>query len=120
MGSGQLADGLGTAAGSAPALEDGARRLSAEGTSQLAAAGNTTAIDFGQRYALIEASAERTAGDAALPFGAPEDAVASAAYSYDLAPEEVASSSNWTRGIAAAVIFAAAGAVVFFLARRTG
>ena len=71
-GSGQLADGLEKAADGAPALVDGAQRLSDEGTSQLVKAGNDTALEFGENYAIIAAMQEMTK-DGGLPYGAPAE-----------------------------------------------
>ena len=61
-GSGQLADGLGQAADGAPKLVDGAQRLSDEGTKKLVEAGEATAQNYGEMYAMIEAGAERAHG----------------------------------------------------------
>ncbi|EFQ84215.1 hypothetical protein HMPREF0063_10931 [Aeromicrobium marinum DSM 15272] len=114
-GSGRLADGLATAAGSAPALPEGAQTLSDQGTSQLINVGNATAMDYGLKYALIEASAARAGS--AQPFGAPEGATALAAWRMTLAGESGEGSANVTRGIAAAVLIAA-GLGVAALRRR--
>jgi len=108
-GSGRLAAGLNEAADKAPALPDGADRLSEEGMSQLIEAGNNTAMDYGLKYALIEAGAER-AGDA-QPYGSPEGAVALTAYKFEIAGADDTGSKNVTRGIAAIVLMAAAGGV---------
>jgi putative membrane protein len=117
-GSEQIADGLTQAAPGATQIEDGAGRLSAEGSSQLIAAGNATALDFGARVAIIEASAERTA-DGGLPYGAPEDAsAASAAYSYDIAGVGGLPDSDTTRAIVAILILVGAAAGASVLARR--
>ncbi len=105
-GSGRLAEGLGTAAESAPALPEGAEQLSEEGTSQLVNVGNGTAMDFGLKYALIEAGAARAAE--AQPYGSPADATALTAYKFDLAAADGQGSANATRGIAVAILAAAA------------
>ncbi len=83
-GSGLLADGLGEAADGAPQIVDGATRLSNEGTKLLVEAGNDTALEFGTNFAIIEAMADKTA-DGGLPYGAPDGATGSAAYSFELA-----------------------------------
>ena len=106
-GSRQLADGLAKAADGAPALVDGAQRLSDEGTKVLIVAGNDTALDFGEKYAVIEAMAEKTE-DGGLPYGAPENATgASAAYSFELAAATNEGSKNLTRGVLALVALGA-------------
>ena len=115
-GSGKLAAGLGTAAESAPALPEGAQQLSDQGTSQLVNVGNATAMDYGLKYALIEAGAKRAA--TAQPYGSPEGATALTAYKFELAGADGASSANMKRGIAAVVLLAGAGALAAF--RRRG
>ncbi len=100
-GSSKIAAGLGTAAAGAPALVDGAEQLSTKGTKKLAEGGNATALDFGERYAVLAAMADRTK-DGALPFGAPANAAsASAAYSFELAAASHEGSRNLTRGLLA-------------------
>lgn len=99
-GSGRLADGLEQAADGAPALVDGAERLSNEGTKKLVEAGNDTTVEFGEKYAVLEAMAERTA-DGGLPYGAPDGATGSAAYSFELAAATGEGSKNTTRGLLA-------------------
>ncbi|MFD1858760.1 hypothetical protein EHW97_06465 [Aeromicrobium camelliae] len=101
-GAGQLADGLGQAAGSAPQLPEGAQQLSDQGTSQLKNVGNATAMDYGQKYALIEAGAERAAE--LQPYGSPEGAVSRAAYKLTFAAEDGEDRANLLRGGAAAAI----------------
>lgn len=105
-GSGRLAEGLETAAGSAPALPEGAQELSDKGTSQLVNVGNGTAMDYGLKYALIEASAARAAS--AQPYGSPADASGLTAYKFELASADGEGSANGTRGVAAVVLGAAA------------
>lgn len=90
VGSKRLADGL----------VDGAQRLSDEGTKVLVEAGNDTALDFGERYAMIAHMAEMTE-DGGLPYGAPEGATGSAAYSFELAAATHEGSRNLTRGLLA-------------------
>ena len=57
--------------------------MSKEGTSKLVEAGDETAMDYGLKYALIAAGAERAGG--APPYGSPEGATALTAYTYELA-----------------------------------
>jgi putative membrane protein len=116
-GSGRLADGLDQAADGAPKLVDGAQRLSDEGTSQLVKAGESTAQNYGEMYAVIEAGAKR-AEDENMVFGAPEGAMGLAAYSYVIKGENGESGRNWTRGLAGLVLLGA-GAGAFVLRRRT-
>ena len=116
-GSVQLSDGLGDAAEAAPALPEGAQRLSAEGTKLLVEAGDDTALSFGERVAVLQASAERTA-DGGLPFGAPQDAIVAAAYRYDLAGATGATAQNTGRLVAGVAIAGAAAVGAGVLARR--
>jgi putative membrane protein len=115
-GSSQLADGLKKAAGGAPALKDGAQKLSDEGTKKLVAAGKSTAADYGQKYALIVAGAERAKSEG-MAYGAPADAVGNTAYSYELAGADGEGGRNVGRGVAAFAAFGLAGGAAF-LRRR--
>ena len=116
-GSVQVASGLEDAAEAAPALPEGAQRLSEEGSSELIKAGNDTAVTFGQQVAVLEAGAERTA-DGGLPYGAPEDALRFAAYSYDIAGAAGTTSQNTGRLLWALVIGGGAAAGAAVLAQR--
>ncbi len=116
-GSVQLSSGLETAAGSAPALPEGANRLSEEGTKVLQQAGADAAISFGTRVAVLEASAERTA-DGGLPFGAPEGALAAAAYRYDLNGADGSGAQTTGQIVAGVAIAGAAAAGAGVMARR--
>lgn len=118
-GSAQLADGLGQAAEGAPQLVDGAQRLSDEGTKKLVEAGEETASDYGERYAVIEASAERAETEA-LPYGAPDGAIASAAYSIDIDGADGEGGRNLGRGLGALAIFAAALGITLVGRRQFG
>jgi len=115
-GSGKLADGLDKAAEGAPALPEGADRLSKEGTSKVVESGNETAMDFGQRYALLEAGAKRAA--TAQPYGSPEGATALTAYKFEIAGEDGSDAANVKRGLAAIALMVAAGG--FATIRRRG
>ena len=115
-GSIQLADGLKQAAGGAPALRDGAQKLSDEGTKKLVAAGKSTAADYGQKYALIVAGAERAKSEG-MAYGAPADAVGNTAYSYELAGADGEDGRNVGRGLGAFAAFGLAGGAAF-LRRR--
>lgn len=116
-GSGRLAEGLAQAAEGAPAIPEGASRLSAEGTQQLIAAGNDTSLNYGQQYAVIEASAAMVE-DGGMPYGAPQDAIGSAAYSIELAAAAGEGAKNTGRAIAGVVLLAGAAAGATVLARR--
>jgi putative membrane protein len=115
-GSGKLADGLETAAEKAPALPEGAQELSDKGTSQLVNVGNGTAMDYGLKYALIEAGSARAAS--VQPYGAPEGATELTAYKFDLAGATGEGSANVERGIAVAILAAAGLGLAAF--RRRG
>jgi putative membrane protein len=115
-GSGQLSDGLVQAADGTPQIVDGAERLSVEGTSLLIAAGNETALDFGERFATVEAATER-ARDSGMPYGAPEGATGTAAYSIEIAGADGEGARNLGRGLLALGIFGGVAGVTA-LARR--
>lgn len=106
-GSTQLADGLQTAADGAPALVDGAQRLSAEGTSQLAATGQGTAADFGIGYAVLAAGAERAQTEG-MAYGAPDGAAGTTAYSLEIAGVDGSGVGSVGRLVAALALFAGA------------
>lgn len=116
-GSQTLAEGLGTAAGAAPALVDGATRLSEEGTSVLVETGAGTAADYGVKYAVIKAGAERAATES-MAYGGPEGAASVTAYSIDIAGAEGAGASSVGRGVAAAALFGIGGLVAGAARRR--
>jgi putative membrane protein len=115
-GSGELAAGLRTASESAPDLPEGATKLSNEGTKKLVSTGDATAMDYGLKYALIEASSER--GASAQPYGSPEGATELTAYKFEIAGADGAGSENMKRGLAALALLAGAGA--FAAVRRRG
>lgn len=118
-GSVQIYDGLLQAAQGAPQLVDGAERLSTEGASQLAAAGQETAADFGTRYALLEAGADRATNEP-LVNGAPAGATLKTAFTYEIPEVSGEGGRNITRGVLALGVFAAAAAAATFLrGRRT-
>lgn len=118
-GSVQIYDGLLQAAQGAPQLVDGAERLSTEGASQLADAGQETAADFGTRYALLEAGADRALNEP-LVNGAPEGAVLKTAFTFEIPEVSGEGGRNVTRGVVALGVFAAAAAAATFLrGRRT-
>ena len=115
-GSTTLADGLTTAADGAPALVDGAAQLSAQGTSVLVSNGKATAADYGVKYAVIAASAQRAA-DEGMAYGAPAGAAGATAYSIEIAGVDGAGVGNVSRGFASVALFGI-GSVVATLARR--
>ena len=117
-GSQRLTDGLGTAADGAPKLVDGAQRLSDEGTTQLAEAGEDTAQEYGELYATIAAGGERADAEK-MAYGAPDGASGLTAYSYVVQGENGETGRNWTRGlVGAGLLIAGAGALL--LRRRLG
>ncbi len=67
-------------------------------------------------YATIEAGAKRAQTED-MVYGAPEDAVGLAAYSYEIKGEDGEGSRNMTRGLGGLAVLAA-GAAVFGLRRR--
>ena len=115
-GSTTLADGLTTAADGAPALVDGAGQLSKEGTSVLVSNGKATAADYGVKYAVIAAGAQRAA-DEGMAYGAPSGATGATAYSIEIAGVDGAGAGNVGRGFASIALFGV-GSVVATLARR--
>jgi putative membrane protein len=117
VGSGQLADGLTTAAGSAPQLEDGAQRLSDEGTKKLVEAGKSTAADYGEKYALIVAGAERAKSEG-MAYGAPEGATGVTAYSLELAGMNGEGGRNLGRGLGALVVLGLGTGAAALVRRR--
>jgi putative membrane protein len=115
-GSGRIADGLQQAANGAPQLVDGAQRLSTEGMGQLVKAGESTAQNYGEMYAVMQAGAER-AHTHSMAFGAPKGADGLTAYSFIMKGDDGESGRNWTRGIAALAVLGL-GAGAFALRRR--
>ncbi|HEX5770529.1 MAG TPA: hypothetical protein VFY11_06150, partial [Nocardioidaceae bacterium] len=111
-----LAEGLDKAAAGAPKIQDGAQRLSDEGTSKLVEAGESTAQNYGEMYATIEAGAERAQTEK-MVYGAPEGAIGLAAYSYEIKGEDGEGTRNVTRGLGGLAVLAA-GAGAFALRRR--
>ncbi len=116
-GSGLIADGLVEAADGAPQLRDGAQRLSDEGTKALVAAGDETAQDYGLKYAVIEAGAER-ASTAGMAFGAPEGAEGFTAYSLELAALDGEDDRNVGRALGGVLVFGLASGVAAGIHRR--
>jgi putative membrane protein len=129
-GAGQLSDGLGDAgdgsallfggltkaAGSAPALPEGAKRLSDEGTKKLVAAGESTASSYGEMVSVIKAGAERGSAEK-MAYGAPEDAAGLTAYSYTITGEDGESGRNLSRALGGLAVFGAAGGLFLFRRR---
>jgi putative membrane protein len=116
-GAGDLADGLNKAKGGDQKVVAGAGELRSKGTSKLVAGGNESAGAAGKKYATLVALADKVS-DGALPYGAPDGATGSAAYQLTLAGATTASHDNAMRGVAAALLLAAACAVSWFLRRR--
>ncbi|MFC0625214.1 hypothetical protein [Kribbella deserti] len=116
-GSGKIADGLKKASDSAPALGNGADRLSKEGAKKLVGKGEETAMDFGRRYAMLAASADRAKTES-MPYGAPEGASGSTAYSLKLAGATGEGGRNFGRLIAALAVFGLALGATGLIRRR--
>jgi putative membrane protein len=117
VGSGKLADGLTTAAESAPKLKDGAQQLSDEGTKKLVEAGKSTAADYGEKYALIVAGAERAKNEG-MAYGAPEGAAGVTAYSLELAGMDGEGERNVGRGLGALVVLGLGTGAAALVRRR--
>ncbi len=115
-GSGQIADGLRVATGGAPQLVDGAQQLASQGMGKLIKAGESTAQDYGQMYAVMQAGAER-AHTHSMAFGAPKGAQGLTAYSFTMKGDDGEGGRNWTRGVAALAVLGL-GAGAFALRRR--
>ncbi len=116
-GSTQLSDGLADAAEGAPQLVDGTQQLSDEGTSQVVVSGQETAADFGVKYAVLSAGAERAATEG-MAYGAPEGATGATAYSIDIAGVDGTGASSLGRLAVAIVLFAAAVGLATLARRR--
>ena len=115
-GASKIAGGLDEAADGAPALKDGAQRLSDEGTKKLVEAGKATAADYGQKYALIEAVAER-ANREGMAYGAPDGAAGFTAYSLELAGLDGEGSRNAGRAAGALGAFTLGGGLLWWRRR---
>ncbi|HWG94364.1 MAG TPA: hypothetical protein VNU66_09090 [Mycobacteriales bacterium] len=118
-GSGKIADGLAKVEDGQTQLADGANRLSGEGTSLLARSAGVAAASNAKKAAMLQAMGEKAA-DGALPFGLPEGATGSAAYSITLAGANSQAEDNTTRGAAALALLALGSLSGFAVRRRTG
>lgn len=116
-GSTQLSEGLVTASEGAPKLVDGTQQLSDEGTSQVVVSGQGTAQDFGVKYAVLSAGAERAQAEG-MAYGAPEGATGSTAYSIEIAGVDGTGASSVGRLVLAIVLFAAGIGLATFARRR--
>lgn len=115
-GSGTLADGLVKAADGGKALPAGASKLSAEGTSKLVAAGRSTAADYGLKYAVIVAGAERAQTEG-MAYGAPADAAGATAYSLEISGANGDGGTSMGRGVGALALFGTGAGLVMFRRR---
>ena len=115
-GSGTLADGLVTAAEGGEALPAGASRLSAEGTSKLVVAGKSTAADYGLKYAVIAAGAQRAKTEG-MAYGAPADAAGATAYSLEISGANGDGGRSLGRGAGALALFGSGAGLVMFRRR---
>jgi len=115
-GSGQLADGLAKAADGGEALPAGASKLSAEGTSKLVEAGKATASDYGLKYALIVAGAERAKAEG-MAYGAPAGATGATAYSLEISGANGNGGTDIGRGVGALALFGAGGGLALYRRR---
>ncbi|MGN6753260.1 MAG: hypothetical protein ACTHJJ_11990, partial [Intrasporangium sp.] len=115
-GASKIAGGLDEAADGAPALTDGAQRLSDEGTKKLVEAGKSTAADYGQKYAVIQAVAERAKNEG-MAYGAPDGAEGFTAYSLELAGVDGEGGRNTGRAAGALGAFALGGGLLWWRRR---
>lgn len=114
-GAGELADGSAEAAEGTPALVDGIGEVR-DGVGLLKSGGEDTVDTYAPNVAVLQAATARGAAEA-LPYGAPEGAIGTAAYSITLAGEAGEGGQNLIKAIAAiAILGLAAGGVA--LARR--
>jgi X-X-X-Leu-X-X-Gly heptad repeat protein len=116
-GSGKLSEGLQTASDGATAIPDGAGKLSKEGAKELTKNGAATALDFGRRYGLLSASANRAKTEA-MPYGAPEGAAGATAYSLKLAGDTGEGGRSWVRLLLGLAVFGVAIGATGLLRRR--
>jgi X-X-X-Leu-X-X-Gly heptad repeat protein len=118
-GAGELADGSAEAAEGTPALVDGIGEVQG-GVGQLKAGGEDTVETYAPNVAVLQAATARGAAEA-MPYGAPEGAVGTAAYSITLAGEAGEGGQNLVKALAAVVILGlAAGGVALARRRATG
>lgn len=116
-GSGELADGLTKAKDGGAQIADGTGRLQSEGTSKLVTAGEETTMSFGEKLARMQALDEKAA-EGALPFGAPEGATGSAAYSFELAAQTTEGRDAAVRTVLAVALLVLTGLLATVLRRR--
>jgi putative membrane protein len=115
-GSGKIADGLVKVEDGQTKLANGANQLSGEGTNLLAGSANNAAKANAKKAAMLQAMGGK-AEDGALPYGLPDGASGTAAYSMVLAGATSATQDNTTRG-AVAVALLGLGSAAGLLARR--
>jgi putative membrane protein len=114
-GAGELADGTAEAAGGTPELVNGIGEVR-DGVGLLKTGGEDTVDTYAPNVALLQAATARGAAEA-MPYGAPEGSIGTAAYSITLAGEAGEGGQNLVKALAAvAILGLAAGGVA--LARR--
>ena len=79
-------------------------------------AGKATASDYGLKYAVLVAGAERAKAEG-MAYGAPAGATGATAYSLEISGANKNGGTNAGRGVGALALFGAGGALVF-LRRR--
>mgnify|MGYP003297185341 CR=1 FL=1 len=84
LGSGKIADGLQAAKAGDVQIKDGTEALRTQAAVPLATAGASTAEQYAQNYAIMQAL-DQKAADGGLPYGAPSGATGTAAYDLTLA-----------------------------------
>ena len=94
----------------ASAIEDGANKLSAQGSKVLIAKGNDTTNAYGEQYALMEALNKRSLTQAGIPNGPAkgQDVVTTGAFGYTLQGVSQADSTNGIRFLLAGLLLAGA------------
>ncbi|GAB3710665.1 hypothetical protein [Mariniluteicoccus flavus] len=110
-GSSQIADGTREAADGGAKIPQGANELHEKGSSKLMDAGKNTSVDYGVKYAAIEAGAKR-AEQEAMPIGAPAGAQGMTAYSLEIDGVDGSESRSLGQGLAGLGMFAAAAALL--------
>ncbi|OYN98088.1 hypothetical protein CGZ95_12800 [Enemella evansiae] len=116
-GAGKVADGTKQAAEKAPAIPDGANQLHEQGSSKILDAGKKTAVDYGVKYAALQAGAQRADAEA-MPVGAPQGAIGLTAYSLEIRGADGADGASLGRGLLGALLLVGAGVATVLAKRR--
>jgi putative membrane protein len=79
--------------------------------------GEETAQDYGVKYAVLKAGAERASTEG-MAYGAPDGAVGATAYSIEIAGVDGSGVSSAGRGLAAVALFALGAGIATLVRRR--